>query len=298
MTKIDDLKAKLLEIYKEFEKNEEFGKIEKNGFSTRIKLNYLFISNLVDSMSGRECVEYKDALDLGGSESRIGTSNSGHKIMVTGKQVGDGQNMGTVVLFNDKYDVGTIKDLSSKTFDTLSTVDNDNEETSRKFARSKAIYSILQKKRTSKLIESELLESQAGISIQYSHVRLEGIKRYLEEIGFAHINISPELINAADLSPLFTHNINNETQLPPKLVQLISHMTKFNYHRKRGIEEPSVFVNYTVMLAKTVSSLYYHFRVKNEKENIQIARWIILGLAKRMLFVCISVTGLVPMDIV
>ena len=298
-----DLKTKLLEIISQFKESAIIRKVVKfkEESSTRINLNYLLISNLVNSLDlSGELAVYAEDDDAGGSLSRFdkidASTDDENTIIVTGKHRHRPAQL--VVLFNDKFDCGTVKDLSARNFAKLTEAGNNNEDLSRKFALSKAVYSVLQKRRTRELVESELLESQVGISIQYSHVRLEGIKRYLIDSGFSHVEITHELIEHSNLSPLCTHTINDKLDVPPKLAQLINHMTQFNQHRISGLEEPSVFINYTAMLARMVSSLYYHFRVKNEEENIQTARWIVLGLAKRMLYIAISVTGLVPMEIV
>jgi arginyl-tRNA synthetase len=118
-------------------------------------------------------------------------------------------------------------------------------------------------------------EANLGVYIQYTYSRICGVER----------NIDEDCKQWDSLDPL---------TVTPNVFELIQQLDQFDHVLQKSINEPSIMVAYLLQLSKTISSQYYHLRVKGEPLERQKARWAVLSLCKKVLKSGLTLFGLEP----
>jgi hypothetical protein len=127
--------------------------------------------------------------------------------------------------------------------------------------------------------------NELGIHIQYSHARLAGIKRWL---------IQQDLLLEFEKTSTIDFSLCEST---PRIYQLIELIHEYPMVlEKAALGEPCIIVNYAANLSKSVSSLYYHLRIKGEKYSIQLLRWKVFEKCQMILDDCITLCGVDPIN--
>jgi uncharacterized protein YlbG (UPF0298 family) len=109
----------------------------------------------------------------------------------------------------------------------------------------------------------------AGIYIEYSYARICGIERFIK----SELEWSPELDQVPNLDCI---------SMSPSMFGFIETMSRYPAILAKSTSQPCVLVAYITLLAKLVSSQYYHLRIKGEPIHVQKARWAILYCAKKI----------------
>ncbi|KAJ3303426.1 hypothetical protein HDV03_003794 [Kappamyces sp. JEL0829] len=124
-----------------------------------------------------------------------------------------------------------------------------------------------------------------GIHIQYSHARLMGIQRYLEDEG-----LLPEFTAAQEKQEIDWSVLD----LVPRVYDLIELLYSWDQVLLKCVGEANVLASYLGTLSKLTSSLYYHLRIKGESRQVQLARWVVFARCKHVLEQSIKLCGLEP----
>lgn len=181
-------------------------------------------------------------------------------------------------------------------------------------AKTCVLVTFLKQKHTSKLMLFETTDDD-GIHLQYSYARLQGIKKYVDSIpGFHSIDssinplhtikqfdglIKTEIVPSelqTYLDSVFLTDPNTKeskilnSYLPSQSHKLLAHLALYTTTAKL-IQKPSLQIAYTLRLAKLVSSLYYHMRVKGESKEVMSTRWGLWRVTRDVLGRCILDIG-------